>query len=802
MIRITAFAQAAFTAAVICVPAPAAHADAGVDFAHEIVPLLRENCGKCHLEDARKGGFSMNTRELLLEGSENGPVVEPGQPDSSKLLEVIASDDPDVRMPPKGDPLPPEKIHLVRKWIASGLPWEPGFAFGGSSYEPPLRPERPVLPPAIDGRDHPVDRIIDAWMAARNIPRPPALDDAGFIRRLTLDLVGLLPDPDGVRAFVASTDPDKRRKLIEATLARDTDYAEHWLSFWNDLLRNDYEGTGYIDGGRTAITPWLYRALVTNMPYDRFARELLAPPSPESAGFINGIQWRGNVNASQVREIQFSQSISQTFLGLNMKCASCHDSFVDRWKLDEAYSLAAIYSERPLEIYRCDKPTGRTATAAWIFPELGQVDAAAPRPERLKQLAGLMTHPENGRFTRTLVNRLWHRLMGRGIVHPVDAMDTPPWNADLLNHLAVQFAEDGYDIRRALAHIVSSQAYQSQAVAPGKDAAGDYTFRGPLPKRLTAEQFVDAVWAVTGAAPAAPHAAIPRTKPGKPAGTWIWSHATASHASPAGEAIVLRRIVTLPATPEAARAVITCDNECRVLVNGVEAFRSDNWQEIRSVDLAGFRAGENSVTVFAVNRGTGPGAAGFYFEARFSFPGHDAVSVVSDASWEWMPGDSVSGSTAPDGPWKPAVAVQDQKVWRSAAGALAAAAAGLDGSRQPMVRASLLPADLLQRSLGRPNREQIVSMRPDTVTTLESIDLANGEQFAALLRKGAERYRDEAARSFPDLVERLYFRVLSRPPTSAEKSALVEAAAEVSPEQAVEDLLWTLFLLPEFQFVH
>lgn len=156
---------------------------------------------------------------------------------------------------------------------------------------------------------------------------------------------------------------------------------------------------------------------MTNKPYDQFARELLSP-TPESEGFIYGIKWRGGVNASQVREVQFSQSISQVFLGINMKCASCHDSFIDRWKLDEAYGLAAIYSEQPLEINRCDKPTGRMAQAAWIFPELGSVDAKAPQPERLKQLAGLMTHPDNGRFTRTIVNRLWHRLMGRGIVHP------------------------------------------------------------------------------------------------------------------------------------------------------------------------------------------------------------------------------------------------------------------------------------------------------------------------------------------------------------------------------------------------
>ena len=106
-------------------------------------------------------------------------------------------------------------------------------------------------------------------------------------------------------------------------------------------MRNDYAGTGYIDGGRKAITDWLYKSLVNNKPYDQFVRELI-DPSPESEGFSKGIKWRGRVNASQVPEIQFAQNISQVFLGLNMKCASCHDSFIDVWKLDDAYGLAAI----------------------------------------------------------------------------------------------------------------------------------------------------------------------------------------------------------------------------------------------------------------------------------------------------------------------------------------------------------------------------------------------------------------------------------------------------------------------------
>ena len=245
--------------------------------------------------------------------------------------------------------------------------------------------------------------------------------------------------------------------------------------------------------------------MLENKPFDQFARELIAP-SPESEGFILGIKWRGNVNASQKQEVQFAQNVSQVFLGLNMKCASCHDSFIDRWKLAETYGLAAITADVPLEMYRCDKPTGKTAEAAWMFPELGQIDTKAPRAERLRRLAELMTDRENGRFTRTIVNRIWHRLMGRGIVHPVDAMQTEPWSADLLDYLAVDLSDNGYDLKSTIRLIVSSQAYQSQAISLEAQPSGpEFVYTGPIAKRMTAEQFVDALWQITDTGPHEPH---------------------------------------------------------------------------------------------------------------------------------------------------------------------------------------------------------------------------------------------------------------------------------------------------------
>jgi hypothetical protein len=469
-----------FFLAVSCVGA------ADVDFVHQVAPVLKEYCGKCHMGEKKKGGLAMNTHAEFLKGGENGKIAVPGSHAKSIMVELMESKDDDEWMPPKGDRVPADKIAILKKWIDGGMKWEPGFSFGRGSWEPPLKPRVVTLPPAKAGRDNPVDRILDANLARSKTATPGPVSDAEFLRRASLDAVGLLPSAEDLTAFSAESAANKREKKIAALMADDIAYADHWLTTWNDLLRNDYTGTGFITGGRSKITPWLYASLRDNKAYDQMVRELIAP-TKGAEGFIKGIKWRGEVNASQSLEIQFAQNISQVFLGINMKCASCHDSFIDRWTLSEAYNLAAIYSDKQLELNRCDKPTGKMATPKWIFPELGDVDPKASKNDRLKQLAGLMTHKENGRFTRTVVNRIWHRLMGRGIVHPVDAMHTKPWDEDLLDYLAVRFAEDEYDLKKLITLIMSSQAYQSKTVVLKADPGPEYVYAGPIARRMTAE---------------------------------------------------------------------------------------------------------------------------------------------------------------------------------------------------------------------------------------------------------------------------------------------------------------------------
>ncbi|MEC7566476.1 MAG: DUF1549 domain-containing protein [Planctomycetota bacterium] len=770
-----------------------------LDFVHDVMPILKTHCGQCHTGEKKEGGLAMNTRAQLLAGGENGKSIISGDSTRSHLLVRLTSDDPFTRMPPEGSRVPPEKVAILKKWIDAGLPWEQGITLGTAGWEPPLKPRIITLPPPVNGRRHPIDRLLDAGLAKEKQPTPPPVSDAAFLRRVSLDAIGLLPLPTELQAFLEDRSDDKRETMIDKLLANDVGYADHWLTTWNDLLRNDYTGTGFITKGRNQITTWLYESLRDNKPYDLFVRELISP-TPESAGFIDGIQWRGEVNSSQTREIQFAQNVSQVFLGINMKCASCHDSFIDRWTLSEAYNLAAIYADQPLELNRCDKPTGKMATPKWMFPEIGDIDPRAPKAERLKQLAALMTHPDNGRFTRTLVNRVWHRLMGRGIVHPVDAMHTQPWNEDLLDYLAVRFTDDGYDLRQFIRFVMTSQAYQSRTVILKAEPAGDYVYAGPIAKRMTAEQFLDTIWQITGTHPDKPTAQVDRserkpksakdaeqdTAPFKPVpvvAKWIWHDGKGSMKSE------LRKTISLKTVPKTAVVLATCDNAFTMKVNGTVVASSKDWQiPVRFNIASRLIKGENKIEVAGEMFG---GSAGFICQLVLLENGTQRV-VTTDKSWEVR---------KPDGAWQAALEVHayGNGPWGRVLDGKAVTPDAL-GRAGPPVRAALMQNDFLMRSLGRPHRDQVVTTRPSELTTLQAIDLANDEILTQYLTGGAGHIVGQG-KSSGELIDWLYLYALSRPPTAGERAVLTEVVADGNNSMAIEDLLWMVFMQPEFQIV-
>lgn len=816
MLRLNILGCACFVATLLGpqLTPPASAQATPIDFDHEIVPILRNHCVTCHGGREMEGDFSVNTRSDVVASG----MVDVAKAETSRLIELITSTDADDQMPPADRPrLEPREVELLRQWISQGLPWNEQFSFAIDSYEPPLRPRMVTLPAPQAGREHPIDRILDDYFVAHQLPIPPTVDDDTFLRRVNLDLIGLLPTTEELQRFRQDTSPDKRTRLITELLDRKIDYADHWLTFFNDLLRNDYSGTGFITGGRKQISKWLYEALLANMPFDQLTRELVAPSTADSRGYIDGIQWRGNVSAGQTIEIQFSQSISQSFLGINMKCASCHDSFIDRWTLKEAYGLGAIYAEAPLQLHRCDKPTGEMQSAAWLFPELGQVDPAAPRDERLRQLSLLMTHPENGRFSRTIVNRLWHRLLGRGIVHPLDAMQTEPWNADLLDYLANQLVENQYDLKSLLRLIATSQAYQAVTASdPPLETSSNFSYRGPTARRMTAEQFMDSVWQLSGAAPRsfdAPvfHYDLSQVDVAaiKVEGKWIWGPVTDNQAA-AEETLLLRKVVSLPAAVVSGGAVVTCDNEFTLYVGNREIASSADWTQLQSIVLRDvLKPGKNTLVFRVKNGGTAgtQGPAGLFFDARIALADGSSQTIASDASWEYhssVPEAREGRLAAPSRGWQEVSVVEPPAVWQELLdreARLKLAVAGLSSDQTPMVRAALMKNTALMQSLGRPMREQIVSMRPTGLTTLEAIDLANEPTLAATFAQGGKRWAEANWASTDRLVEELFLSALSRAPTPQERKLFVDFLGEQPQAAALSDALWSLCMLPEFMLV-
>jgi hypothetical protein len=471
------------------------------DYDRQVHPILAARCLACHSQEKRSGGLSLATYLDTLEGGRSGAAIKPGDSANSLIIHRISGSTL-PRMPFDGAPLSDAETAVLRSWIDQGARATPTSAPAKPKWEAPLALERPSVPESISKNwTAPLDRFVAAYLAEHGIPAPEPVSDTVFARRAYLDVWGLLPAPDELRSFLNDQNPRKRETLVRNLLADNQKYAENWISFWNDLLRND-EGVSYYSetASRESITEWLLGALKSNLPYDQFVTKLLNPASPgDPAGFLIGVNWRGTVSASQTPALQAAQNTAQIFLGLNLKCNSCHDSFISKWKLRDAYALASYFSpEEKLQLYRCDIAQQQFAEPAFLFPELNRNPPSSSIADRRATIASIFTDPHNGRLPRTLVNRIWDRLLGHGIVANVDEMDGEPWSPGVIDWLASDFIGHGYDMKELIATILLSRTYQMPAVARTAEQRGAYVFRGPEIRRLTAEQFADAIGAITG----------------------------------------------------------------------------------------------------------------------------------------------------------------------------------------------------------------------------------------------------------------------------------------------------------------
>ncbi|HVV98701.1 MAG TPA: DUF1553 domain-containing protein, partial [Planctomycetaceae bacterium] len=465
-----------------------ADAQAAAKFHGEVLPILRENCFRCHGEKD-KGGLKLNSREAALKGGDSEvPAVVPRDPDASELLTRLRSNDESMRMPPKGDGLSREQIDVLERWIREGAAWP----------APPLNPESVALAAPVN--------------------------DAAFLRRLSLDLIGRPLDPDETVAFLSDQTADKRSRIIERLLD-DRHSADQWMSFWQDLLAENPTLLNLSLNSTGPFRWFLYDALRDQKALDRMVTELLMMRGSAFEGGSDGFKLAAENDAPYAAKAHIAAS---AFLGIELQCARCHDSPYHSTTQRDLYALSAMLSRQiaivpktsrvPAAFFenkaresliRVTLNPDEQVQGAWPFAEVTGV-ADGPDIDRLvrqredqrERLCALITAPTNRRFARVMVNRVWKQFMGAGLVEPVhDWEGRTASHPELLDWLAQELIAHDYDLRHVIRLIVTSQAYQREAAGRNLAAAPELRFfNAPERRRLTAEQIVDSLHAVTGCA--------------------------------------------------------------------------------------------------------------------------------------------------------------------------------------------------------------------------------------------------------------------------------------------------------------
>ncbi len=358
-----------------------------------------------------------------------------------------------------------------------------------------------------------IDRLVDAKLERLKIQPSAVSNDVTLYRRLSLDLTGRLPAPESVRAFLADPTPSrvKRVKAID-TLIASPEYVDHWTVKWGDLLQTSRKYLG--EKGAYEFQQWIRDAIATNRPYDALVRELL---TARGSSYDNPAAnyFRVTREAKPAME-----KTTQVFLGVRMVCAQCHDHPFERWTQNQYYQMSAFFSavgiragyevgEEIVFDQRADYDMKHPKDGRVMKPlfMLAPSDAPIPEgPQRRDALAEWLTSRDNPFFARAIANRMWSYFVGKGIIDPVDDIraSNPPSNPALLEALTKDFVAHDFDLRYLMRTIVSSRAYQASIVTNEWNANDRDNFSHAIPRRLSAEELMDAVASAAGARPRFP----------------------------------------------------------------------------------------------------------------------------------------------------------------------------------------------------------------------------------------------------------------------------------------------------------
>lgn len=353
-----------------------------------------------------------------------------------------------------------------------------------------------------------IDRHLFAKMKLMRIPPSELADDAMFARRVYLDVIGLPPTPEEVRAFLADARVDKRARLIDQLLDR-PEYVDYWTLKWADRLGCNQRFVGF--KGAYSYHRWIRDRVAANVPFDQFVRAIV---TAKGSNFTHP-------PASFYRRLRSPEeaveSVSQIFMGVRMQCAKCHNHVSERWTQDDYYGFAAFFSQLQFKngpqtyaIYNKEETVylsqGREIrhprTGAVMPPKapLASVSKFEAKDDRRVALADWLTAPDNPFFARAAVNRIWFHLFGRGIVDPVDDIrdSNPPASAELLDALARDFVSHGFDVKHTIRVILNSRVYQLSSTPNTFNAEDARYFSHAAVRLIAAEPLLDAISQATG----------------------------------------------------------------------------------------------------------------------------------------------------------------------------------------------------------------------------------------------------------------------------------------------------------------
>lgn len=509
-------------------------------FEKDILPVLYHHCFACHSEKQAeaKGNLRLDTVAGIL----GSPAIVPGKPDDSELLTRVSlphSAD-DVMPPLKGgaQPLSDAERAMLRQWIADGVKlgsWEK-FNHRGA-----IAPKVDASIVRADVRElsDEVQKRVDQFHESKGTKLNAPASDEAFLRRVYLDVIGRIPNLDESTRFLDDKDANKRAKLIDDLLVSEG-YVSHMFNWKADLLRLNTRGLAPGQPGKF-YDDWVKDAIRSRMPYDEFVRQLVT-----SSGYL----WENGAVGFYVRDLgmplDHMSNMTRIFLGTRIECAQCHDHPLEPITQKDFYQMVAFtygvsnlgnpsgYSPDNVKQYPeikaklaampSDKTLGQSVSGTiaplkrlttdtdkqLTFPESYPYDEALrgqpvePQTlfgdevaisdgDRRQAFAEWMTSPRNPRFAKNIANRLWKRVMGAGLIEPVDSLSAlpNPEHAELMNFLTQTMIRLGFDERAFLSVLLNTRLYQSEAVRETPEPAANSSLRGPQLRRLSAEQIWD-----------------------------------------------------------------------------------------------------------------------------------------------------------------------------------------------------------------------------------------------------------------------------------------------------------------------